>query len=423
MSSHLNISIEGTFLYNGAMRQSILFTKTRREAPKDEVSKNAILLTRAGFIHKEFAGVYSFLPLGLLVLKKIENIIRREMNILGGQEVELTALQDGDVWNKTGRWSDEVIDVWFKTKLKSGSDVGLAPTHEEPLTQLLSEYISSYRDLPLSVYQFQTKFRNELRSKSGILRGREFLMKDLYSFSRNEEEHDKFYEKVKSAYRSIFNQVGIGDSTYLTKASGGSFSKYSHEFQTIIEAGEDTIYITLEDKKEATNKEIEESNGRKEEKAIEVGNIFSLGTRFSEDLGLVFTDEAGVKNPVIMGSYGIGLSRLMGTVVEVLSDEKGIVWPKEIAPFQVHLLLLSEKAKDFADEVYKTLSSQGVEVFYDDRDLRAGEKFADADLIGIPMQIIIGEKAIESKMLEVKERKTGETKHETLDHIIEALKK
>ena len=405
------------------MRQSILFTKTRREAPKDEVSKNAILLTRAGFIHKEFAGVYSFLPLGLLVLKKIENIIRREMNILGGQEVELTALQDEDVWNKTGRWSDEVIDVWFKTKLKSGSDVGLAPTHEEPLTQLLSEYISSYRDLPLSVYQFQTKFRNELRSKSGILRGREFLMKDLYSFSRNEEEHDKFYEKVKSAYRSIFNQVGIGDSTYLTKASGGSFSKYSHEFQTIIEAGEDTIYITLEDKKEATNKEIEESNGRKEEKAIEVGNIFSLGTRFSEDLGLVFTDEAGVKNPVIMGSYGIGLSRLMGTVVEVLSDEKGIVWPKEIAPFQVHLLLLSEKAKDFADEVYKTLSSQGVEVLYDDRDLRAGEKFADADLIGIPMQIIIGEKAIESKMLEVKERKTGETKHETLDHIIEALKK
>jgi len=405
------------------MRQSILFTKTRREAPKDEVSKNAILLTRAGFIHKEFAGVYSFLPLGLLVLKKIENIIRREMNILGGQEVELTALQDGDVWNKTGRWSDEVIDVWFKTKLKSGSDVGLAPTHEEPLTQLLSEYISSYRDLPLSVYQFQTKFRNELRSKSGILRGREFLMKDLYSFSRNEEEHDKFYEKVKSAYRNIFNQVGIGDSTYLTKASGGSFSKYSHEFQTIIEAGEDTIYITLEDKKEATNKEIEESNGRKEEKAIEVGNIFSLGTRFSEDLGLVFTDEAGVKNPVIMGSYGIGLSRLMGTVVEVLSDEKGIVWPKEIAPFQVHLLLLSEKAKDFADEVYKTLSSQGVEVLYDDRDLRAGEKFADADLIGIPMQIIIGEKAIESKMLEVKERKTGETKHETLDHIIEALKK
>src|SRR3989344_5333311 len=405
------------------MRQSILFTKTRREAPKDEVSKNAILLTRAGFIHKEFAGVYSFLPLGLLVLKKIENIIRREMNILGGQEVELTALQDGDVWNKTGRWSDEVIDVWFKTKLKSGSDVGLAPTHEEPLTQLLSEYISSYRDLPLSVYQFQTKFRNELRSKSGILRGREFLMKDLYSFSRNEEEHDKFYEKVKSAYRSIFNQVGIGDSTYLTKASGGSFSKYSHEFQTIIEAGEDTIYITLEDKKEATNKEIEESNGRKEEKAIEVGNIFSLGTRFSEDLGLVFTDEAGVKNPVIMGSYGIGLSRLMGTVVEVLSDEKGIVWPKEIAPFQVHLLSLTAESKELADEMYKTFISQGIEVLYDDRDLRAGEKFADADLIGIPTQVLIGARTLESKMLEVKDRATGEVNEMTLNHLIKELKK
>ena len=409
------------------MRQSTLFTKTRREAPKDEASKNAIFLTRAGFIHKELAGVYSYLPLGLRVLRKIENIIREEMNSLGGQEVELTALQDREVWEKTGRWQDEVIDVWFKTKLKSESDVGLAPTHEEPLTELLAEYVSSYRDLPLAIYQFQTKFRNELRSKSGILRGREFLMKDLYSFSRTADEHDEFYEKAKSVYRNIFNQVGIGDSTYLTKASGGSFSKYSHEFQTITEAGEDTIYITDENKKEAVNKEIEESNGSvgKAAKAIEVGNIFSLGTRFSEELGLVFTDEDGTKKPVIMGSYGIGLGRLMGTVVEMLSDEKGIVWPASIAPFQVHLLSVGgdDKIRELANEIYKTLKSEGIEVLYDDRDVRAGEKFADSDLIGIPTRVIIGEKACESKMLEVKDRATGEVRETSIEHLIKEFKR
>jgi len=404
------------------MRQSQLFTKTRREAPKDEVSKNAILLSRAGFIYKEMAGVYSYLPLGLRVLKKIENIIREEMNAIGGQEISLTALQEPEVWKKTNRWDDEVLDVWFKTILKSGGELGLATTHEEPLTNIMAEQISSYRDLPVSVYQFQTKFRNELRAKSGIMRGREFLMKDLYSFSRTIEEHEEFYEKVKKTYFNIFKRVGIADSTYLTLASGGSFSDKSHEFQTLTDAGEDNIYITDENKKEAMNEEVGKSGEGEAKKAVEVGNIFPLGTKFSESLGLFFADEDGVKKPVIMGSYGIGLGRLMGTVVEVLSDDKGIIWPREVAPFAVHLLVLSEKAKGKADEVYNSLISKGIEVLYDDRDLRAGEKFADSDLIGIPMRVIIGDKSLDSDLLELKHRATGETEELTLENLISKIK-
>ena len=404
------------------MRQSQLFTKTRREAPKDEVSKNAILLSRAGFIYKEMAGVYSYLPLGLRVLKKIENIIREEMNAIGGQEISLTALQEPEVWKKTNRWDDEVLDVWFKTILKSGGELGLATTHEEPLTNIMAEQISSYRDLPVSVYQFQTKFRNELRAKSGIMRGREFLMKDLYSFSRTIEEHEEFYEKVKKTYFNIFKRVGIADSTYLTLASGGSFSDKSHEFQTLTDAGEDNIYITDENKKEAMNEEVGKSGEGEAKKAVEVGNIFPLGTKFSESLGLFFADEDGVKKPVIMGSYGIGLGRLMGTVVEVLSDDKGIIWPREVAPFAVPLLVLSEKAKGKADEVYNSLISKGIEVLYDDRDLRAGEKFADSDLIGIPMRVIIGDKSLDSDLLELKHRATGETEELTLENLISKIK-
>ena len=402
------------------MRQSTLFTKTRREAPKDEVSKNAILLTRAGFIHKELAGVYAYLPLGLRVLKKIENIIREEMNNLGGKELVLTALQKKEVWEKVGRWDDIVVDIWFKTRLKDNVELGLGFTHDEQIINLLTEYISSYKDLPLYLYQIQTKFRNELRAKSGIMRGREFLMKDLYSFVRTEAEQDEFYEKVKDSYIRIFDRCGIGNVTYFTTASGGTFSKYSHEFQTISEAGEDTIYITDESKKEAINKELGDKDS-KEVKAIEVGNIFKQGTKYTEPFGLYYQDENGEKKSILMGGYGIGVTRLMGTVVEVLSDDKGIVWPKEIAPFQIHLLLLSEKAKDFADEVYKTLSSQGVEVLYDDRDLRAGEKFADSDLIGIPVRVVIGDKSITSRTLEVKSRTSDEVRQMTIEECIKEI--
>lgn len=403
---------------NTSMLQTHLFTKTRRESPKDEIAKNADLLIRGGFIHKEMAGVYSLLPLGLRVLEKINTIIREEMNAVGGQEVLLTTLQDKEIWEKTGRWDDTVVDNWFKTELKNGSQVGLGFTHEEPLTRLMSEHISSYRDLPRLVYQIQTKFRNEARAKSGIMRGREFSMKDLYSFSATQEEHDRVYDSLKNAYIRIFSRVGLGDITYLTFASGGTFSKYSHEFQTLTSAGEDTIYVSKK-QKIAVNKEVlvdevldELSLSRDdlvEERAVEVGNIFSLGTRFSEALDLMFQDESGEKKPVIMGSYGIGPGRLMGTIVETLSDDRGIVWPKGVAPFSAHILYIQSgesRTLERAKEIYAELQ-KNIEVLFDDRDVRAGEKFADADLIGIPYQIIVSERGNSEELVEVKDRSTG----------------
>jgi len=414
------------------MRQSQIFTKTRREAPSDEVSKNAQLLIRAGFINKEMAGVYDFLPLGLRVLNKIIGIIREEMNVIGGQELFLTTLQEPALWQKTGRWSDDTIDVWFKTKLKSGSDMGLATTHEEPLTQLMKGHISSYKDLPKYAYQFQTKFRNELRAKSGILRSREFIMKDLYSFSRNEEEFRKFYEECAAAYLKIFDRAGIGSKTYRTFASGGSFSKFSDEFQTVCAAGEDTIYIN-EGRRLAVNKEVyndatlSELGLRKEdmreERAIEVGNIFPLGTRFSEPLGLAYKNEAGESVPVFMGSYGIGPARLMGTVVESLADDKGLVWPDEIAPFAVHLVQLGDDAEvqKEAEELYRELNGAGIEVLWDDRDARAGEKFADSDLIGIPLRVIVSQKSLAEGKFECVLRQSGTTAHRTLSELIASL--
>jgi prolyl-tRNA synthetase len=407
------------------MRQSLLFTKTRKEAPKDEVSKNADLLIRAGYIYKEMAGVYSMLPLGLRVMNNICSIIREEMNQIGGQEVELTSLQDKSVWEKSGRWSDAVIDNWFKTTLKNDTEVGLAFTHEEALTQLMKGYISSYRDVPKYVYQIQKKFRNESRAKSGIMRGREFLMKDLYSFSPDIESHNLFYAQAQIAYTKIFERVGLGEITYLTSASGGSFSKFSHEYQTVTDAGEDIIYID-EKAKTAVNKEIlEDATGLVEKKSVEVGNIFTLGTRYSEPFELTYTDAEGNTKPVIMGSYGIGIGRLMGTVAEVLSDDKGLVWPDSIAPFKVHLVALSRedgKVVEYADTLYGELTGAGIEVLYDDRDMRPGEKFADADLIGIPYRIVVSEKLYKENKLELKMRKTGETAILPYDEIREKIK-
>lgn len=399
------------------MRQSDLFTKTRKEAPKDEVSKNAILLTRGGFINKEMAGVYSYLPLGLRVIDKIADIIREEMNAIGAQEVFLTSLQEKDVWEKSGRWNADVMDIWFKTELANGSEVGIANTHEEPLANLMKQHIASYKDLPKYVYQIQTKFRNELRAKSGLMRGREFLMKDMYSFTRNQEELEEFYEICVKAYLKIFSRAGLGGVTYRTFADGGSFSKFSDEFQTISEAGEDTIYI---DKKKniAVNKEVYtdevlkelglDKKDLEEAKAIEVGNIFKLGTKFSEAEGLEFSDEDGQNKPAVMGSYGIGLGRLMGTVVEVLSDDKGIVWPEEIAPFGVHLIAIAGGEKE-ADKLYEKLLAENAEVLYDDRqDLSAGAKFADSDLIGIPLRAVVSSKSLKAGGVEIKKRNSDE---------------
>ena len=416
------------------MRQSNLPIKTRKEAPKDEVSKNAQLLIRAGFIHKELAGVYSILPLGLRVIQKIENIIREEMNALGGIELLMSSLQDPSLWEKTDRFFDESMDVWFKTHLHSGekfhegTELGLANTHEEPITNMLREHVSSYKDLPFSVYQIQTKFRNEVRAKSGMLRGREFAMKDLYSFSRNEEEFRGFYEKCAVAYEKIFARVGIGEQTFRTFASGGAFSEFSDEFQTITDAGEDTIYID-DEKGFAVNKEVYtdetleklglNKNDLREARAIEVGNIFPLGTRFSSALGLSYKNEEGKEVNPVMGSYGIGIGRLMGAVVEVLADDKGLVWPESITPFDVHLVHVGsdEDVVEATEVLYTKLTENNISVLFDDRDKSPGEKFADSDLLGIPRRITVGPKTLKEGMAEMTHRESGETTLRKIEEI------
>lgn len=408
------------------MRQSQLFTKTRREAPSDEVSKNAQLLVRAGFVHKEMAGVYSYLPLGLRTLNKIVGIIREEMDAIGGQELIMSSLQDPSIWKTTDRWEQ---DVWFKTSLKIGGEVGLGWTQEEAVTRIASQHVNSYRDLPFAAYQIQTKFRNEERAKSGIMRGREFLMKDLYSFHTTQDDLDAFYEKAKEAYQRVFARVGIGESTFVTFASGGAFSKYSHEFQTLSDAGEDTIYVSRE-KGIAINNEVLTDevladlnvtrDALEERTAIEVGNIFKLGTRFSEPLSLSYKDESGAAKPVVMGCYGIGPTRLMGTVVELMSDEKGLVWPESIAPFRYHLVSLGHDGDDVskaADALYADMTKAGIDVLYDDRDLRAGEKFAESDLLGMPQRIVVGKDAVATGEFEVVVRATGQMTKRTREDL------
>lgn len=398
------------------MRLSNSFVKTLREAPKDETAKNGSLLVRAGFVHKEMAGVYDYLPLGLKVIENIKSIIRKELNSLGCEEVLMSTLQNPEPWEKTGRFSDQEVDIWFKTELSSGGELGLAPTHEEPFVEMMKSYIKSYKDLPLYVYQFQTKFRNELRAKSGILRGREFLMKDLYSFHTTEEDLNDFYAKVEQAYKNIFTRLGIGDDTFETFASGGIFAKYSHEFQTLLPVGEDTIYYNA-DKSVVINKEVlndetlADLNVSRDEltetTAAEVGNIFKLKFKYSEPLGLKFIDASNEQKTVYMGCYGIGVSRLMGVIAEKFADDKGLVWPESIAPFKCHLIGIGEQGQKAAEDFYNAHLKN---ILYDDRNLRPGEKFADADLIGIPYRVVISDKTLAENSAEVTNRLTGETK-------------
>lgn len=405
------------------MKLSKSFIKTLRDAPKDETARNGALLTRAGYVHKEMAGVYDFLPLGLRVIENIKNIIREELNKLDCQEIQMSALQNPEPWEKTGRFSDQEVDIWFKTELSSGGVLGLAPTHEEPITNMLKSYISSYKDLPLSVYQFQTKFRNELRAKSGILRGREFLMKDLYSFHTSEEDLNDFYAKVEGAYDRIFNRLGIGDETFETFASGGIFSKYSHEYQTFLPVGEDTVYYNA-DKSVVLNKEVYNDEvladlgitgeNFKETTAAEVGNIFKLKFKYSEPLGLKFVDESNSMREVYMGCYGIGVSRVMGVIAEKFADDKGLVWPKEVAPYQYYLVAIGTEGARVADEIY---AGNEETILYDDRDVRPGEKFADADLMGIPERIVISDKTLAEGAVEIADRKSGETRLISLDEL------
>ncbi|MFH0969203.1 MAG: aminoacyl--tRNA ligase-related protein [Patescibacteria group bacterium] len=411
------------------MRQSKLFTKTKKEAPKDEVSLNSQLLIKAGFVDKLMAGVYTFLPLGLRVMKKIENIIREEMNAISGQEILMPALHPKENWMKTGRW-DSMNDL-YKLKDKSDREFALGGTHEEIISPLMKKFVNSYKDLPFYAYQFQDKFRMELRSKSGLLRGREFLMKDLYSFHLTGKDLDEYYEKAKEAYFKIFERFGIKGKTYLTFASGGSFSKYSHEFQTLSEAGEDVIFICNKCKL-AINKEIKPETEKcpecggsefREEKAIETGNIFKLMNKYSKSFNLSVTDEKGEQKEVLMGCYGMGLGRAMGTIVEVFHDEKGMIWPESVAPFKVHLLVLGQEpaVRSKAEEIYKMLNDKNVEVLFDDREISAGEKFADADLIGIPYRIVVSEKSLKAGGVEVKKRSEDESEIIEIEKLIGSL--
>jgi prolyl-tRNA synthetase len=552
------------------MRQSQLFTKTKRESPADEVAKNAQLLIRGGYIHKEMAGVYAFLPLGLRVIEKIKNIVREEMNAVDGQEVVMTTLQPRDIWEKTDRWDDAKVDNWFKTKLKNGTELGVGLTHEEPIVDVIKDYVSSYRDLPLSLYQIQTKFRNEARAKSGILRGREFLMKDMYSFSRNQDEHTQVYEKVAIAYQRVYQRLGIGDITYRVKADGGIFTdRYSDEFQTLTPVGEDTLFkvpdtdiyfnqeiapsqaipalqenvemmpmkevfgenivgveelakflnvapesttktmiyttdkedvvavavrgdyqineiklrkvlgvkkVVLADEsivqkttgsvvgyagliglpsevkvivddsckdrinfemganksnyhninvnwgrdvaipekfydvKLAKKGDIHPETGKSYElhNAVEVGNIFPLESKYTDALDVFYLDENKEKKSIIGGCYGIGISRTMGVLVEIFSDDKGIIWPESVAPFKVHLLGLGEDMIE-AEALYKSLTAEGIEVLFDDRaGLTAGEKFTDADLLGMPWRVVVSKRSLENGGAEVKKRADAE---------------
>ena len=402
------------------MRSSHLFTRSSKNVPADETARNAQLLIQAGYIHKEMAGVYAYLPLGKRVLDNIAQIVREEMDAVGGQEVQMTTLQPRELWEKTDRWSDEKIDNWFKTKLKNGTELGVGLTHEEPIVDALKDFVSSYKDLPVAVYQIGLKFRNELRAKSGLLRGREFIMKDMYTFARTQAEHDELYEQIAVAYTRVYSRLGIGDVTYRTYADGGYFTtKFSDEYQTISPIGEDTIYVH-EAKKIAINEEVYTDENLKKlglkkdelvkKKGVEVGNIFPLESKYSDALDMYYTDESGQKQSIIMGCYGIGVSRLVGMLAEHFADARGLVWPAAVAPFRVYLARLgdNEEVVIQADSLYELLQSKGHEVLYDDRDVRPGEKFADADLLGIPYRVVISDKTAAGGTYEVKARTTTE---------------
>lgn len=402
------------------MRTSQLFTKTSKETPGDEVAKNAQLLTRAGYIYKVMAGVYAYTPLGLRVIENIKQIVREEMDAIGGQELIMTSLQRKETWEKTGRWDEKAVDVWFKSHLQDGTEVGFAWSHEETIIEMVQQHLKSYKDLPIMVYQFQTKMRNELRAKSGIMRGREFVMKDLYSCSLSAEQHEKVYQSCIDAYMRVFQRLGIGDETYMTFASGGAFTAFSHEFQTLCEAGEDVVYlhrgknvaINEEVLNDETLAELGVSRDELEKvKTAETGNIFTFGTQKSEEMGFTYADVDGKEQYVHLGSYGIGITRAMGVIVEKFADERGLVWPEQVAPYRVYLVRLGDEDKvvTAADDLYEQLQQAGIQVLYDDTDRRPGEKFADADLLGIPHRVVVSAKTVEADKYEHKLRLSQDT--------------
>ena len=415
------------------MRQSKLFTKTRKSAPKDEVARNAQLLIRAGYIHKEMAGVYSYLPLGARVLAKIESIIREEMNSIGGQEIRMATLHPSENWKKTGGWDG--VDVLFKIQSRTEKEYAIGSSEEEIVTPIAQEYATSYKDLPVAIYQIGQKYRDELRAKSGIMRGREFGMKDMYSFHTDQEDFDKFYEVAKKAYLKVFTRAGL--NAKVTEASGGAFTtKLSYEFMVLTEAGEDDIFYcpscthcvnveVAKEKEGATCPKCKKGELAKA-RAAEVGNVFDLGMKYPKSFDFTYKDKNGKEQRPIVGCYGIGTTRLMGTVVEVLSDEKGIVWPKSLSPVDVHLIAIGGGHKEVekeAERIYELLQENALEALYDDRDVRAGEKFADSDLIGIPSRIVVSEKTMASGGVEMVDRASGKSKFVSESDLLAQLRK
>lgn len=416
------------------MKFSTSLIKTTKHISKEETSKNAQLLLRAGFVDKLMAGVFSYLPLGYCVLQKTADLVRKHINATGGIELLMPALHSKVNYEATQRWDSMDVLMRFKTHWTQ-TEYALGATHEEIVTPLMKRFIRSYNDLPRAVYQIQTKFRDEKRAKSGLLRGREFMMKDLYSFHADPEDLDTYYNIVKNAYADIFAELGIGERTYFTYASGGDFSKYSHEFQTVCDTGEDTIYI-CDACHVAVNKEIIEEESScpecgtthlREEKAIEVGNIFKLQRRFSDAFHVSYMDKEGLERPVMMGCYGIGIGRLMGVVAEVLSDEKGLVWPQTIAPFQVHMIglqLEDAAVAERADKLYQELVHAGIDVLYDDRKtVGTGARFMDADLIGCPFQLVLSKSAMEKGEVEIVERSKGHKTFATIEDAVPMLQR
>jgi len=413
------------------MQYSKLFGKTIKDAPKDEVAINAKLLLRGGFIDKLMTGSYTLLHLGRRVEQKIEQIIREEMNATGAEEILMPLLHPKEIWNETGRW-DSAREVMYQFE-KDGKEYALSFTHEEIVMDLIRKHVVSYKDFPVKIYHFSTKFRDEKRAKSGILRGREFLMKDLYSAHVSKEDMMKYYDEIKKVYIKIFKRMGL--DALLTQAGGGVFTKnFTHEFQVIAQSGEDEIiYCPKGDF--CTNVEVKTKDEKckscqtplKKAKAIEVGNIFPLGTYYSEKMKVNFTDKDGHKKPVWLASYGIGLTRAVGAIVEIHHDEKGIIWPKEVAPYDVHLVYIEGSDGDtgpttekFAKEVNDALTENGIEVLWDDREnISPGAKFADADLIGIPVRLIVSKR--NTGKVEFKERKSEKSELLTLDETIKRL--
>jgi prolyl-tRNA synthetase len=413
------------------MRLTELFTKTSKTVPADEVAKNARLLIQAGFVYKVMAGVYAYTPLGLRVVENIKRIVREEMNGVNGQEILMSSLQKKETWEGTGRWSDDVVDVWFKSKLKDETEVGFGWSHEEAILEMMQQFIKSYKDLPTSVYQFQTKLRNELRAKSGIMRGREFVMKDMYSLHATQEDMDQYYDKVIEAYKRCYERFGLGDSTFVTFASGGAFTKFSHEFQTICDAGEDTLYVS-DDHSVAVNEEVLDDATQElgvdkgtltAVKSAEVGNIFKFGTEKSEQMGIYYTDSDGQQKPIYLASYGLGITRVMGVIVEKFADDKGIVWPEAVAPAKVYLVRIGgDEAVKHADELYNELTNKDIEVLYDDRDERPGTKFADSELMGIPHRVTVSDRLLENgESYEYTARQNGATETLTRSELLDKL--